>query len=176
MAASLVLLPLLPLLWQLTLVTDKFFWLHDDLFRKRVASGPYDVPTAIDVLGYGAFPRLPKYAGGTAADYGTTNECSCFASACSPRGLAACREALVSCMRQVTAGVRLTPPPPCLAGHVIGRCSWGRSRPGGTSRSRRSVPGGRGGEGGGGEGVCGEDESTPQVARTFPNQMQPLSY
>lgn len=61
-------------LWQLTLVTDKFFWLHDDLFRKRVASGPYDVPTAIDVLGYGAFPRLPKYAGGTAADHGTANE------------------------------------------------------------------------------------------------------
>lgn len=45
---------------QLTLLLDKFFWMHDGLFRKRVASGPYDVATAIDVLGYGAFPRLPR--------------------------------------------------------------------------------------------------------------------
>jgi hypothetical protein len=46
--------------YKLREVLDSVFWFHQDMFRKRVASRPYDVPTAIDVLGCGGFPRLVK--------------------------------------------------------------------------------------------------------------------
>jgi hypothetical protein len=34
--------------------------MHAELYRKRIHSAPYDLPTASDVLGTGAYPRLPR--------------------------------------------------------------------------------------------------------------------
>jgi hypothetical protein len=46
---------------QVRLTLDRLFYAHRDLFRKRVASRPYDLPTALDLLAEGTtvqrFPR-----------------------------------------------------------------------------------------------------------------------
>jgi len=38
---------------------DALFFLHGTLYRKRLVCRQYDVPTAIDVLASGTYPRLP---------------------------------------------------------------------------------------------------------------------
>ena len=40
---------------------DALFYFHTTLYRKRLVCRPYDVPTAIDVLATGTYPRLPRF-------------------------------------------------------------------------------------------------------------------
>lgn len=46
---------------RLRVILDRFFYMHRDLFRKQVASRPYDLATTLDVLARGTtFPRFPR--------------------------------------------------------------------------------------------------------------------
>lgn len=48
--------------FQVRLILDRLFYTHRDLFRKQVATRPYDLATAIDVLALGTtFARFPRY-------------------------------------------------------------------------------------------------------------------
>lgn len=47
--------------YQVRVILDRLFYTHRDLFRKQVASRPYDLATAIDVLALGStFARFPR--------------------------------------------------------------------------------------------------------------------
>jgi len=46
---------------QAQIALDRLFYMHRDLFRKQVATRPYDLATAIDVLALGTtFGRFPR--------------------------------------------------------------------------------------------------------------------
>ncbi|GAB5036350.1 mediator of rna polymerase ii transcription subunit 14-like [Nannochloropsis oceanica] len=57
---------------QAQIALDRLFYMHRDLFRKQVATRPYDLATAIDVLAlgttFGRFPRELNLSRSTAVD------------------------------------------------------------------------------------------------------------